>query len=220
MSSFNAYVHGTISGGDSIPVWLGVVSPRPVGGKLATGYAKAGAFFNAGTPVNLKDGVLTPFVCWEVVEVDTTNHVLTVKASHAGILPAKDDFLGIVGATFAATGAAGKVSSVAAGATDGQYDITLTDAKLDGATAGQFIAFSAADAVAASGKSLAVIPNGYLYNDIRISPAPANGSYDEVSATGAVVDFHGEGLRVKLTGFNALAAQLKAAIPNVVLVEY
>lgn len=220
MSTFNAYVNGTAAKGGSIPVWLGVVSPRPVGGVLASAFAKAGMFIPAGTPVKLASGTLTPFVGWEVVSVDSTNHAITVKADPTGVLPAANDFLGIVGNTFDATGAAGKVSSVAAGATEGQYVITLTDGKLDGATEGQFIAFSSADAVATSGKSLAVIPNGYLYNDIYIEEERLGVTFGEIAATGGVVDFHGEGLLIKRTGYAGLKAQLKAAVPNVVLVEY
>ena len=34
----------------SVPVWLGTVSPYPIGGTLAPKYAVPGAFIPAGTP--------------------------------------------------------------------------------------------------------------------------------------------------------------------------
>ena len=223
MSSFNAFVERVREGSyQSVPVWLGVVSPRPVGGTLTAAFQKPGMLIPAGTPVYFDEAnrTIAPFANWEVVSVNTSTHAITVKANAFGVLPAANDFLGIVGATFATTGAAGKVSSVAADATAGQYVITLTDAKLDGATAGQFLAWSSADAVAASGKSLANQPNGYLYNDIFISPLLPGQTSVQDTASGAVVDFHGEGLLIKRTTGAAFAAQLKVAVPNVIQVGF
>lgn len=222
MSSFNAFTQMKRVAGASVPVWLGVVSPRPVGGTLPAAYCKAGTLIPAGTPVHFDEAnrVITPFATWEVVSVDSTYHVITVKASAFGILPAANDYLGIVGATFATTGAAGKVSAVAANATAGQYDITLTTNALDGATAGQFLAFSSAEAAGASGKSLANQPNAYLYNDICIDPAVPGVSYDYIAASGAVVDFHGEGILIKRTPAAPFAEQMKAAVPHVIQVGF
>ena len=223
MSSFNAFtqkVHA--NAGQSVPVWLGVVSPRPVGGILTAPFRKAGILIPAGTPVyyNEAAGTIAPFAAWEVVSVDSTNHVITVKASALGVLPAANDYLGIVGATFAATGAAGKVSAVAPAATAGQYDFTIATSALDGVTAGQYLAWSSAESAGSSGKSLANQPNGYLYNDICIDPLFAGESYESINASGAVVDFHGEGLLIKRTPGAPFAAQLKSAIPNVVQVGF
>ena len=222
MSSFNAFTQKNRVAGASVPVWLGVVSPRPVGGTLPAAYCKAGTLIPAGSPVHFDEAnrVITPFATWEVVSVDSTYHTITVKASPFGVLPAANDYLGIVGTTFAATGAAGKVSAVAAAATAGQYDITLTTNALDGATAGQFLAFSAAEAAGASGKSLAKQPNAYLYNDICIDPLWDGETYDRIAASGAVVDFHGEGILIKRTPAAPFADQMKAAVPNVIQVGF
>lgn len=221
--SFNAFtqkVRG--NAGQSVPVWLGVVSPRPVGGVLAEAFRKAGILIPAGTPVHFDEAerVITPFAAWKVVSVNTSTHAITVEASPLGVLPAAGDYLGIVGSTFAATGAAAAVSTVAAGTVEGQYVVTMATAAIDGATAGQYLAWSSATSAGASGKSLANQPNGYLYNDICIEPLLEGESYSYINASGAVVDFHGEGLLINRTPGAPFAAQLKAAIPNVIQVGF
>lgn len=200
---------------------MGTVSPRPVGGILASAWCTEGRLIPAGAPVQIASGTITPFVAWEVVSVDSTTHAITIKAStqYADVLPVADDILTPVGATFATTGAAGKVSSIAAGSTDGQYVVTMTDSKLDAVTAGSYIAYSSATAVAASGKSLACQPNAYLYNDIAIDKLLPNEEFVSKAASGAVVDFHGEGILIDRTNGYAFKSMLKAAIPNVIQVE-
>lgn len=223
MSSFNAFVQKVrANAGQSVPVWLGVVSPRPVGGVLTAPFRKAGILIPAGTPVHFDEAARTiaPFAAWKVVSVNTTSHAITVEASPLGVLPAAGDYLGIVGATFATTGAAAAVSTVVAGATAGQYVITMASAAIDGATAGGYVAWSSATSAGASGKSLANQPNGYLYNDIYIDALGAGESYEYINASGAVVDFHGEGLLINRTPGAPFAAQLKAAIPNVIQVGF
>jgi len=223
MSSFNAFTQKKRTGyNGGVPVWLGIVSPRPVGGTLATAFCKEGILIPAGAPVYFDEAnkTVTPFLAWEVVSVDSSTHAITVKANDYAILPAANDFLGIVGTTFAATGAAGKASSVAAGATDGQYVITMTDGKLDGATAGSFLAASAATAVASSGASLANQPNAYLYNDVCIENLLPGESYDSKKASCAVVDFHGEGILINRTASAPFKSQMKSAVPAVIQIGY
>lgn len=60
----------------------------------------------------------------------------------------------------------------------------------------------------------AVIPNGYLYNDVYIG---ALGDND--AATGAIVMFHAEGLLIKNTEFADIADTLATQIPNVYLIR-
>lgn len=221
MSTFNvlASKKGTF-GGDN-PIWLGHPRALPKGGVLASGWTTEGRKISAGSPVEFKDGTVTPFVAWKVVSIDTTNHALTIKVSeqYADVLPKANDFLTPVGTTFATTGAAGKVSSIAADTTEGQYVVTMTDAKLDGVTANSYISYSAATAVASSGASLACQPNGYVYNDIYIDKLLDNKTYTEKYATVAVINFHGEGLLIDRTNGYSFKSQLKSAIPNVNLIN-
>ena len=49
MSTYNAYFNKNVQVGNETPVWLGVVSPIPVGAVLHSDYAYAGAFSPAGT---------------------------------------------------------------------------------------------------------------------------------------------------------------------------
>lgn len=218
MSSFNAFVQKTKQGNNTTPVWLGVVSPRPVGGKLNAAFCKAGIFVPAGTPVNLDGGILTPFYGWEVVSVDSSTHAITVKGNEYGIVPAENDCLVGVGSTFATTGAVAKVSSVVASGAN--LVITMTDDKLDSKTAGDVIVPSSATSAATSGGAIKYQPNGYLYNDIAIEVAKAGETMTEVAATGAVVDFHGEGILINRTPAAPYAAQMKVAVPNVAQVGY
>lgn len=59
-SSFNAYGGTSKQSGGNKPVWLGTVAPHAVGGVLADSACTAGAFYAAGTPVLLENGVITP----------------------------------------------------------------------------------------------------------------------------------------------------------------
>lgn len=217
MGNFNSIGQFDGNLGGSIPVWCGVVSPVPAGGVLASRYAVKGLFVPAGSPVYYDDAnrKIYPLAFWKVVSVDSTTHAITVEENVFGIAPKADDIIGIIGATFATTSAAGKVSAVAAGTTAGQIVITFTDGKLDGASVGSYLTFSAASAVATSGASMAYQPNAYLYNDICI-----DGLFNKnVNASGAVVKFHGEGLLIDRTKGSAFASQLAAAIPTVILVK-
>lgn len=219
-ASFN-YIGGSRIRGDagSVPVWLGTVSPHPVGGTLAPKYAVPGAFIPAGTPINLTDRVITPFVGWEVVSVEDSSHAVTVKAGNLAFLPDPDDCIGVVGDSFPATGAAAKLASVAAAETPGQYVFTFADANLDTVTAGKILTPSAASAAGASGNAIAAVPNAYLYNDIRIPVAETGETFEDTAATGAAVMFHGEGILIDRTPGAGVKELLKTAIPNVIQVN-
>lgn len=202
----------------SVPVWLGTVSPYPIGGTLAPKYAVPGAFIPAGTPINLTDKVITPFVGWEVVSVDAGSHAVTVKAGNLGFLPEKDDIIGVVGDTLSATGAAAELVSVAAGE-EGQYVFTFADANLDTVTAGKILTPSAASAAGASGNAIAAVPNAYLYNDIRIPVAEPGEALEDVAATGAAVMSHAEGVLIDRTPGAGIKDMLRSVIPNVIQVN-
>lgn len=66
-------------------------------------------------------------------------------------------------------------------------------------------------------KNTSVTVNGYLYNDVYM------GDLETPMATGAVVDFHGEGLLIdRVPGRDQWALEasaLKTSVPNVVLIE-
>jgi len=220
MGSFNSFATKKATGFAGLPVWLGTIRPMPVGGVLATAYAAEGAYIPAGSPIELKSGKISPFVCWEVVSVDTSTHAITVKADALGYEAAVDEYLAIfAGSDFAATSAAEKISSIAKDS-DGNYVFTMASNKLDGATAGQYLAYADAEAAAASGKSLKVQPNAYLYNDICIDKANIREEVTYVAASGAAVNFHGEGLLINRTIGYPYKAALKKAVPQVMQFEY
>lgn len=219
-SSFNAYGTSRKETDQAHkPVWLGMVAPHTVGGVLASAFIKKGALYAAGTPVNLSEGVITPFVAWEVVSMETvsTDDVIVIKPAELGeaiVVPAVGDFIQKVGSTFAATGKAAAVTAVTAltGADAGKYSITvLHSATVDSLSAGNFIAISSA-AAAGSSKTLKAQPNGYLYNDIYLGDLEVASA----KATGAVVDFHGAGLLIDFTPAAAFKAQMAVAVPTVI----
>ena len=231
-SSFNAYGSETRELGQShVPVWLGPVAPVPVGGVLASAFLRKGLLLGAGFPVNLTNKVLTPFVAWEVVSFTAavspaTEDSIVIKPAVLGgveIVPAADDLIQKVGATFATTGKAAVVASITAltGTDAGKYEIkVLHSATVDNLTEGDFIAISSATA-AGSSKSLANQPNGYLYNDIYLGDlddSAAAKSAHTIAATGAVVKFHKYGLLVDLTASAEVKAQMAAAVPGVLQV--
>lgn len=214
MSSFNAFTQKNTKVGGNVAIWCGVVSPLPVGGTLASAYAKAGAYIPAGSAIHYDavEKAIYPFLTWEIVSKDTSAHTLTVKPNAYGILPEVDSYMGVVGAKFDTTGAAEKVNAVALGE-GGNIVVTFNSTNIESAaTAGKFIALSSATAAGGSGKSLAHQPNAYLYNDIRID---GNAEYTEVAASGAVVKFHAEGILIDRTPCAPFAEQMAVAVPNV-----
>lgn len=228
-SSFNAFGSESIETNQShVPVWLDFVGPVPVGGTLAKEYAKPGFLLGAGAPVNLTGKIITPFVAWEVVSFTAavspaTEDTIVIKAAGFGgaeLVPAADDLIQKVGATFAATGKAAVVASITAltGDNVGKYEIkVLHSATVDNLTAGDYIAISSATA-AGSSKSLANQPNGYLYNDIYFGNLGGSANGYTLAATGAVVMYHHGGLLVELTPSAPFKAAMKAAVPGVLQV--
>lgn len=193
MTTFNAFGEGSKKiNKASKPVWLGVVSPHNTGGVLAEKYRIAGALYPAGTPVNLANGILTPVI---VVEAKAVNgNVVTIDPSVFNIAPAVGDSL---------NGQA--ITAVAPNAEDASLlDITAAN---HGATAGAGVK------ILPSGAS-SVDANGYLYNDIDL------GDLSNANATGAVVDFHGEGLLIDFTPAHFVADEMKTLVPNVVQVKF
>jgi len=224
-SSFNAFGSESLETSQShIPVWLGMVGPVPVGGTLDKAYAKPGFLLAAGSPVNLTDKIISPFIAWEVVSTSTSdsNTIIKVKGAEFGgavIIPSTSDFVQKVGATFAATGKAAAVAAVEAltGDDAGNYNITVATANIDSVSQGDFIALSSATA-AGTGKSLKNQPNGYLYNDIYFANLGGSANDYTLAASGAVVMFHHDGLLVELTPSAPFKDAMKAAVPGVLQV--
>lgn len=224
-SSFNAFGSESLETSQShIPVWLGMVGPVPVGGTLDKAYAKPGFLLAAGSPVNLTDKIISPFIAWEVVSTSTSdsNTIIKVKGAEFGgavIIPSTSDFVQKVGATFAATGKAAAVAAVEAltGDDAGNYNITVATANIDSVSQGDFIALSSA-AAAGTGKSLKNQPNGYLYNDIYFANLGGSANDYTLAASGAVVMFHHDGLLVELTPSAPFKDAMKAAVPGVLQV--
>lgn len=225
-SSFNAFGSASNNVGQShIPVWLGVVTPVPVGGTLDKAYAQKGFFLGAGAPVELASKIIKPFFAWEVVSFSagdgstvTTDSIIIKPAP---TVPAVGDFIMKVGSSFTATGKAAAVASIdllTSGDNEGCYEVKVAhSATVDSLSAGDAISLSSA-AAAGSSKSLAVKPNGYLYNDIYFGDLDGDADSYTIAATGAVVKYHHEGLLVELTPSSAVKAQMAAAVPGVLQV--
>ena len=229
-SSFNAFGSESNQVGQShVPVWLGVVGPVPVGGTLKKDYAQKGFLLPAGSPVNLTDKIITPFVGYEVVAFtgagasDTYDTIVVKPADFGGVkvAPAAEDILQVVGATFDTTGAARAIYSstlITEGTNAGCYTVLVAkSANFGSLTAGDVLTPSAGTA-GASGKSIAVKPNGYLYNDIYFGALDGSANNYDLAATGAVVMYHHDGLLVELTPSGPVKAQMKAAVPGVLQV--
>ena len=232
MSSFNAFTQKKYTGGGSIPVWLGVVSPRPVGGTLANAFLQPGILIPAGTPVCFDEAnkKVTPLVAFKVAAysaagAEETYDTITILPAYYGgveILPAADDLIQKLGDTFASTAKAGVVHSITAltGDDAGKFAVEVAKtANLGSLSEGDFVVLSAAVS-AGNSKSMANQPNAYLYNDICIDALNVGEEYESKAASAAVVDFHGEGLLYKRIPYGDLTAALKAAIPNVILVGF
>lgn len=214
-SSFNAFGTGKAEYGQiHVPVWLGVVSPVPVGGTLDKAYAKPGFFLGAGAPVELANKVIKPLLAWKVVSFTAGETSDTIVIKDSGNVPEVGDFIMKVGSTFNATGKAAAVESVERNAS-GDYEVKVAhSATIDTVSAGDAIALSSATA-AGSSKSLAAKPNGYLYNDIFFGDLEGDADEYTIAATGAVVMHHPEGILIDLTPSAEVKAQMAAAVPYV-----
>ncbi len=229
-STFNAFGSESKEVGQShIPVWLGVVGPVPVGGTLKKDYAQKGFFLRAGSPVNLADKIITPFVGYEVVAFtaavgsETYDTIVVKPADFGGIqvAPAADDILQKVGATFATQGAARAAYSstlITEGTNAGCYTVLVAKSANLGTLAAGDVLTPSAGTAGASGKSIAVQPNGYLYNDIYLGELDGVANNFTIAATGAVVKYHHDGLLVELTPSAAVKDQMAAAVPGVLQV--
>ena len=223
-STFNAFGSEAMNiGQNHVPVWLGVVTPVPVGGTLDKAYVKKGFYLGAGAPVELSGKIIKPFFAWEVVAFTagdgstvTTDSIVIKDAN--GAIPAVGDFIMKVGSAFSGTGKAAEVASVdllTTGDNAGCYEVKVAhSATVDSLSAGDAVSLSSA-AAAGSSKSLAVKPNGYLYNDIYLGDLDGDANAYTIAATGAVVMYHHEGLLVELTPSAPVKAQMKAAVPGV-----
>lgn len=220
--SFNTFGTKKRTYGGNTPVWLGPVRPMPFGGVLASGYLKDGVVIPAGTPVKFDSGTITPLLAFEVVAYTAptgqdADGILQIKPC-LGHVPTTSDFIMKLGNSFSSTGKASAISEVAENATTaGTYDLTVTHANLDTCAVGDICVLSSAVA-GGSTKSVKIVPNGYLYNDIC-----ANGidlSEENAAATGAVVNFHGGGLLIARNPIgSAIADKLQVQIPNVILIK-
>ena len=218
-STFNAFGKTRKEWGNpSVPVWLGKVRAVPVGGSLADADIIDGAFYAAGTPVQLDGKTIKIFRGYKVKSFaagESTADDTIVAYAEGNIAPEVGDIIQVVGATFAATGKAAAVKSVAVA--DGEITITVANAALGTPAAGDVITYSASES-AGTGKAIAVIPNGYLYNDIYLDNIDVN---DECAgASGAVVRYHGEGILINRTPAAIVKEQMAAAVPGVLQVNY
>mgnify|MGYP003289215589 CR=1 FL=1 len=207
MSSFNVFTQKSRKGGGSIPVWLGTVSPVPVGGTLASAFCKEGVLIPAGSPVNLTGGVLTPVVVYKVVA--STAESMTLVPEGVDMAPTTNDKIMVPSAD--GTGTAAAITGVSVGESGYVVATTLN------AGVGKYVVF--ANGTGAN-KAMAVKPTGYLYNDIAVESAKPGESFDYIGATGAVVVFHGEGILINRTPAAGIADLMKVAVPNVIQVEY
>lgn len=211
-SSFNAYGSESNEMGQShVPVWLGTVAPHAVGGMLNTAFLKKGLRIPAGTGVNLTAGVINPLLTYVVKAVNTG--VITIDPKEYGFTPAVGEYLFLVNAdSFASNGSPVAITAVAANAANSALlDVTVA---IEGVAVGSVVAFAPTSGAAPA-------PNGYLYNDIYlggIEVTAATIADKTAAASGAVVDFHGEGLLVELTPCAGIEKAMKAAVPNVIQV--
>lgn len=223
-SSFNAFGASHKEWGNpSVPVWLGKVRAVPVGGSFADAYIVKGAFYAAGTPILLDGKTIKPLVAFEVVNYvageSSADSVITIKPAVLGdatLLPSVGDNIAKVGATFAAAVKGAAVKSIAPNATDATtYDVAIAHAAIDAPSAGDYIAFATG---AGSSKALAVIPNAYLYNDVYLGDIDVTN--EMAGASGAAIQFHAEGILINRTPSAPFKAQMAAAVPGVLQVNY
>lgn len=203
-SSFNAYGRTEDDYGVlHIPIWLGVVTRVPIGGTLAKEYTLKGILIPAGSPINLTDRVITPFLAMTATTA-TADGKFTLDAGPYGVAPTVGDYLQTVNKTTGALGTKKAITAVSVNADDStKYDVTVDIT----AAVDDVLVLSPAET------SGAVKPNAYLYHDIWL------GNLDPVAedtfATGAAVQFHADGLLIDRTPAYTFPEAMKTLVPGV-----
>lgn len=180
----------------SVPVWLGVVTPIPVGGVLADAFVKSGALYPAGTPINITDRVITPALAYKVKAV--SEGVATVSPV-CNIMPEVGDKMYKAGTKLDGSGAVA-ITSVAKSGDEIEIAVAISGLKKDD--------------VIILGEA---VPNSYLYNDIYIGDIDTN--LEGAGASGAAVMYHAEGILIDRTPAADIASQMAAAVPGVLQVN-
>lgn len=197
MTSFNAFGQTSRAFGNMrVPVWLGTVTPVPIGGSLDKAFIKPGALYPAGTPISLKNKVIKPVLGYMVKSV--TEGVATVSPV-GNIMPEAGDKMYKLGSSFDPTGAV----AVTACSKSGE-DIAIT-ISITGLKAGDVLVLGEEK------------PNSYLYNDIYIGDIDT--SLDTAGASGSAVMYHSEGILIDRTPASGMEAQMAAAVPGVLQVN-
>lgn len=195
MTSFNVYGNTTKQyESASVPIWLGTVTPVPRGGTLSKTYIKDNALYSAGTPIQLKDKVITPVLAF--VASDVSGQIATL-APVCNIVPEVGDHL------YKFTNKFDAASSAAVTKVEKAGDKVKVTVNISGMSNGDILILG----------NTAVEPNAYLYNDIYIDTA------EGASATGAAVMFHQEGILIDRTPASPIAPAMKAAVPYVLQVN-
>lgn len=206
----NVYGTRRAKWGGDIPIWLGKPVPKAIGGTLAAAYVKQGAFYPAGTPLNETKRVLTPFLIYEVVSVADSKYTLLAPgyAPKVGdVLQTIDNINGFAGRADAIT-----VTKV----TKGADNKSVIEGTLAVSGEGQ----EAVTASIVAGNILIeksdLVPNGYLGHDIDFGEVDVE---EGAAASGDIVVMHRDGLLIDRTPGAPIKALMKAAVPDVVLVD-
>lgn len=216
-SSFNAFGQTRkVYDAGATPIWLGTVTPVPMGGTLASEFVKSRALYPAGTPINLTNKVITPVFGWTVkaYETGSTNDTIVIAPVVCGGV----NFIPAVGEaimkleSFDTKGKAIAVAAVSETAEGVKVEIAHQSAAF--VAAGDALVIAEA---AGSSKGAKVVPNHYLYNDIFLGDIDP--SLEGAGASGSGVRFHAEGILIDRTPGADFAEALAKAIPGVLQVH-
>lgn len=214
-SSFNAFGNGQKVVGGSTPVWLGTVTPVPRGGFLYPEMFVPGALYPAGTPVfySAEDRIIAPLPVFDITEYQSGSPYDTIKVKTYGFDLKVGSSFRLVGSTFGEEKPSLTVEEVKQ--IPGGQEIKFAHTTMEGLYEGATVIYGDFDSE--------FCPNGYLYNDICISP-DVDGSEEArmdgtSSATGAVVMYHAEGILIDRTPAAGIAEAMAKAVPGVLQVK-
>lgn len=216
-SSFNAFGQTRkVYGECTTPIWLGTVTPVPMGGTLAPEFVKARAIYPAGTPINLTNKVITPCFGWTVKSYksgETNDTIVVAPVSFGGVnfMPSVGEAIMVLD-SFDAKGKAIAVASVS----ESEEGVSIEVAHQSSAFASAGSVLVIAEGAGAS-KGVKVAPNHYLYNDICLGDIDTN--LETAGASGSAVRFHAEGILIQRTPGADFAEALYKAIPGVLQVN-
>lgn len=190
-----------------VPIWLNVRQKKTAGGILKTLPTNTPVTIPAGTPVYLDKfagGEVTILETFRVAKAVSASDVVVEVLSEGNVPQIQADMIVMKAPeTVTTTGKSKKIGAVTKASDSSNLTFAITANDLGVLEAGDILVI--ADKAAASGASIAVIPNGLVWHDLRVREG------DTAQSVAVVVDGH-----ILEDRINPIPSCVKAILPQII----